>query len=187
VRIFSADLSLTATGCAVAIDGKLTTWGLIPGKHDGVQRLIYVRNRVCDKIDEVKPDLVIFEDFSYASKDGKAFERAGLAFMIRSELFTDKIPFCVCSPQGLKKFVVGTAGSPKKPVTKELVIKEVFKRWGFDVDNNDEADAIGLAHVGMALVGDYALTMQAQHEVLETIRNNNPFLSRLDKREASEW
>lgn len=172
MRVISFDLSLTASGHCTAVDGKVLDYGLVVGKGEGVLRLIANRNRVMERVDALKPDLVVFEDFSYGSMDGKAFERAGMAYMIRAELATDHIPFVTCSPMGLKKFIVGTAGSAKNKVTKDLVIKEVYKKLGHDLTDNNVADAVVLAYVGMALLGDWTPTMKAQEEVLTTIRKS---------------
>ena len=173
MKILAFDLSLTGTGYCSAMDGKTCGYGLCPGKGEGVRRLIHVRDAVCKKVDDLKPDLVVFEDFSYGSSDGKAFERAGLAYMIRAELVSDGVPFALCSPSGLKKFVCGTAGSPKQPMKKEHMLKFLATRFGHDVDDNNVCDAIGLAYVGMALVGDWQPQIDAQRQVLAKLRETN--------------
>jgi Holliday junction resolvasome RuvABC endonuclease subunit len=180
VKVIAFDLSLTATGWARGVSGAYTDAGLLPGKGDGVRRLMYLRNAVCAKVETSMPDLVVFEDFSFGSSDGKAFERAGLAYMIRAELVSDQIPYVLCSPMSLKKFVCGTAGSAKAPIRKEHMLKFLATRFGHDVDDNNVCDAIGLAYVGMALVEDWpanastnsALTV-AQKQVLEKLRQTN--------------
>lgn len=177
MRVLSLDISLTATGIATAADGRVCDSGVICGKGDGVARLIDIRNRVMDRVDAFKPDLVVMEDFSYGSSDGKAFERAGCAYMIRAELFSDKVPYCAVSPMALKKFACGSAGSAKAPVKKELVLLNVFKRWGHDVKDNNEADALVLAHIGMCLLGDEEPSMEPQRQVLQKVRENFPFLN----------
>jgi Holliday junction resolvasome RuvABC endonuclease subunit len=167
------DLSLTASGFALAVDGKVESHGLILGKYDGIARLIHNRDAVCDKIDSVKPDLVIFEDVAHHANNNLANENVGMAWMIRAELFSEKLPYLLCAPSSLKKFVVGSGGSKKNPVTKDLVIKEIFK-LGHDVNENNVADAIGLVYVGMALVGDWEPRRDSQREVLAKIRESNP-------------
>lgn len=173
MRVFSLDLSLTATGYALGIDGTVAEYGLIPGRYMDVARLVWNRNRVMDKIDAAKPDMVIFEGLAMRSMDGKALERTGMAYMIRAELFSDKTPWVECAPTSLKKFVVGRGGSKQNPVPKELVVKYIATKFGHEsVDDNNVCDAIGLAYVGMALLGDWTPTMKAQEEVLATIRKS---------------
>jgi len=43
-------------------------------------------------------------------------------------------------PTQLKKFITGKGNSKKN-----TIVKEVFKRWGFDTDNDNTADAYGIA------------------------------------------
>lgn len=176
---------MTGTGVALAIDGKISQYGLLPGKHDGIRRLIYLRGLICDKVDAVKPDLVVFEGLSFNSRDND-FERAGLAWMIRAELFSDGVQFALCAPQSLKKFVCGTAGNAKQPMKKENMLKYLFSRFGHDVDNNDICDAISLAYVGMALVGDWEPTIQAQRDVIEKLRATNKGVQ-FKKQEMAGW
>lgn len=188
--VLALDLSLTASGWAVGAGGILTSHGLIPGKCDGVQRLIYNRNRVCEKIESVIPSLVVFEDFSFGSNMSYSKEIAGMSYMIRAELVQEKIPYLCVSPMSLKKFVVGTAGSAKQKVTKDLVIKEIFKRFSIDVNDNNIADAVGLAFIGMALMNEWQPQIEPQRQVLDGLRKNNPWLpvqSGQSKEASSDW
>ena len=177
-RILGLDLSLTASGWALAVDGKVDSYGLIPGKYDGIARLIHNRDAVCDKIDAVKPDLVIFEDVAHHANNNLANENVGMAWMIRAELFADKLPYVLCSPSSLKKFVCGSGGSPKNPIKKEHMLKFMATRFGHDVNDNNACDALGLAYIGMALVGDWQPTIDPQREVLAKIRESHPWLSK---------
>lgn len=178
-RIATFDLSLSATGWAIADSGKVLSHGLITGKFEEVPRLIYIRNRVCEKIDAEKPDLVVFEGLAMRSMDGKALDRTGLAYMIRAELVTDKTQWMEVSPQSLKKFVVGRGGSKKNPVPKTLVVKYIATRFKHaNVDDDNICDAIGLAYIAMALLGEWKIEIEAQEEVLQTLRKNNPGIGR---------
>ena len=46
----------------------------------------------------------------------------------------------------LKKFVTGKGNGPKS-----VIIKGVYKKWGYDVDNDNLADAYGLARLAAAV------------------------------------
>lgn len=187
-RVLSFDLSLVATGFALGDGGRVVQHGLIPGKHDEVRRLRHNRDRVCEKIEAVKPDLVVFEDLAQSRNMSFAKEIAGMTYMIRAELDADDVPYVVVSPTSLKKFVVGTAGSAKNKVTKELVIKEIYKRFSVDVSDNNQADAVGLCFIGMALLGDWPPQIKPQEEVLAGLREKNKsVLSRLDRTVESIW
>lgn len=179
-RVLTFDLSLTASGWAFAVDGKLDSSGLLPSRETGVPRLIYVRNRACDKVDSLKPDLVVMEDLSYGSNDPSAQERSGLAFMIRAELLAECKAYVLCSPSSLKKFCCGSGGSPKNPVKKERILKDLALKFGHDINDNNVADAIVLSYIGMALLGDWECRIDAQREVIKKIQESNPALRHLE-------
>jgi hypothetical protein len=148
-----------------------------PKFTDDVPRLLLIRNAVLDLVESYKIESVVFEDFSFGSKGQALFQIGGLAYMVRAELFdNNRIPFYLVSPAALKKFIVGRSGSPGKkgqpgkPVTKEMVIREVWRRWSIEVNDNNEADAVGLSYIGMALAGDWEPTMDAQIQVLDVLK-----------------
>lgn len=176
MKIASIDLSLTATGFALSTDGHLDGFRIIPGKGDGIERLISGRNRIMDQVEEAKPDLVIMEDLAFSQNQAFAKENAGLAYMVRAELHTDKIPFLVAGPSQVKKFVTGSGGAKK-----EIIIKEVLRRFGVDCPDNNTADAVSMAYLAMALVGDWEPTTQAQLEVVAQIQSKNSWVGRLAK------
>lgn len=180
MRILAFDLSLNSTGVTLAVDGQVDHYGLIQGKGNGAKRLKHNRDAVMDKIDACRPDLIVFEDFSFGSDMSFVREIGAMAWMIRCELDEPGYgPFFVVSPMALKKYCVGTAGSKKQKVTKDLILKEVFKRWGHDVVQNDIADSLVLAHIGMAAVGEEKPQIDAQREVLAKIHAANPWLKQM--------
>jgi crossover junction endodeoxyribonuclease RuvC len=65
--------------------------------------------------------------------------------LVRLTLMEEKIPFIEVPPTTLKKFICGS-GAAKK----ELLIKEVYKRWQLDSSDNNEVDAFCLAQFGRA-------------------------------------
>lgn len=178
-RVLTFDLSLQASGWAVGDGGAVKQFGLIEGKFNDVPRLIHNRNRVMDKVDEVQPDLVVMEDLAFSRNMSFAKEIAGMAYMIRAELVTEKIPYIVVGPTQLKKFIVGVGGGKKIKVTKDLILLNVFKRFGHDLTDHNIADAVGLCYLGMALVGDWKPTFAPQVMVAQAVRvKNSAVLSR---------
>ncbi len=167
MKIAAFDLSLTGTGWAIVDDVVLSFGTIAPGKMTGMFRLRYIKEKVLAMTKGA--DLIIFEGLSFGSNDPSAQERAGLAYLIRYALWdrTDGPlgDFYIVAPTSLKKFVTGKGNAPK-----EMVIKEVYKRWGFEAANNNEADALGLLQIGRCLAGILEPTMDAQREVLAVIR-----------------
>lgn len=172
MRIASFDLSLAATGHA-AFNGDVS-WGTIkpPADLGEYARLNHVRGRVLEMSEGA--ELVVMEALSYGSNDPSAQERAGLAYLVRMSLWKRQTPFLLVAPSSLKKFVTGT-GAAKK----ELMMLEVFKRFGHSASDNNQADAIGLAYLGMALTHQWEPTMDAQRDVLKVVRASNPWLQKL--------
>ncbi len=184
-RVLSFDISLTATGFAVAEGGRVTEHGLITGKFNGVLgilRMIQVRDRVCDKVDKIKPDLVVFEDLSFGSKGAAVHEHAGVAYMIRAEMVSDQTPYILVAPSQLKKFATGSGAAPK-----ELVIKEVLKRFSVDCMDNNIADAVTLSFLGAALLGDWEPQTNPQRDVLAKVSSTSGVaIHAFRKREPSQ-
>jgi crossover junction endodeoxyribonuclease RuvC len=168
VRVLAFDLSLTASGWAVGVDGVIRQHGVIPGIGDGLRRMVHNRDKIMTKTEEWKPDLVVMEDVAFSMNKSYAKENAGMAFMVRAEMFTDGWPYLLFTASSIKKFAAGS-GAAKK----EQILKEVFKRWGHDCLTNDQADAVAIAYIGMALLGDWQTTTVPQREVVEQIRSKN--------------
>lgn len=71
------------------------------------------------------------------------------------------------APTALKKFVTGDGGADKN-----IVIKEIFKRYDVDFGDDNMADAFGLAKIGIAIArpgGMLGLT-KFQYDVVQAIR-----------------
>ena len=75
------------------------------------------------------------------------------------------------TPSQLKKFATG-----KGNVDKNVVIKEVYKRFGIDTDDDNTADAVVLGHIGMSLTGAYIPTTADQRAMLTDIRKRHAVL-----------
>lgn len=94
--------------------------------------------------------------------------------IIRYWLWKNRIPFVLVSPTSLKKFIVGRGASPKAPIGKDIVIRELYARFGHSVDDNNAADAVGLAYIGAALKGIWTPQNEAQRDVLKKLKIEEP-------------
>lgn len=75
----------------------------------------------------------------------------------------------LCSISHLKMFV-----SSKGNAKKELMIKEVYKKWNFDTNNNNEADAFGLLMVLKSMYYPDTIKLTSyQKEVIKKIVKYN--------------
>lgn len=176
IRISSFDLSLAATGWAAFGPGQLAagevTWGTVrPPAMGEYERLNFIRSRVLELSEWA--ELVVMEGLSYGSNDPSAQERTGLAYLVRMSLFKRKMPFILIAPSTLKKFCTGS-GAAKK----EMMLREVFRRWNHVCEDNNQSDAVALAYLGMALTNQWDPTLDAQRDVLAVVRKSNPWLQK---------
>ena len=59
-------------------------------------------------------------------------------------LIQNDIKYKIVTPGELKKFITG-----KGQAKKDLILLNVFKRWGVEFDNSDLADAYGLSRMAL--------------------------------------
>lgn len=168
-RILALDLSLTATGYCVSDKDMVIPkqdgmrWGVIETKGmTGMARIQHVVNRIASHL---PADLVVMEDLAYGQNMPGTAERVMLAGVLRYVLYLRKQKYVLVSPTSLKKFVVGSGKAEKS-----AIMLEVFKRFGVSCTNDNEADAVGLAFIGRALLGEWQPTMDAQREVMAKIK-----------------
>ena len=87
---------------------------------------------------------VCIEGPSYASQGAYVLQMGALHFMIRIMLKRKGVPFKVVAPGTLKKFVTGDGRSKK-----DVMLKEVYKRWNVDYNDDNLADAYSLARLAL--------------------------------------
>lgn len=197
MNILGVDLSLTGTGLCYSSDAGVP--GLVgflasqiqhefAGRHyyagcvatnsgDQFTRWLIIKQAV--RCLASSADLIVIEGYSYGSPF-QAHALGELGGIIRFNLYENKSRFTAVPPQAVKKFVSGKAGCPK-----DIMIKEVFRRWQFDTNDNNVADAFSLCRIGEAIsgIGTDDLT-QAQREVIEVLTNPQPKTKK--KRKAVE-
>lgn len=83
--------------------------------------------------------LVALEGYSFGSHQG-AHQIGEWGGLLRWTLWGEMVPYIEVSPSTLKSYVSGKGNAPK-----EVMLREVFRKWGFEAASNDEADAYGLA------------------------------------------
>lgn len=173
------DLSLTGTGYCLYLNPikskafpiSVPDMGVIDtNKLEGLERMDHILNKIMDTIEDHPVDdcpnstLVILEDFSFASKGASLFQIAGLGYLVRYRLWRQGIDFILVPPTVLKKFVTGAGNSDKS-----IMLKEIYKRWGTDINDDNIGDAYGLMRIGQAILGwDEDLT-QFQKDALKQL------------------
>jgi crossover junction endodeoxyribonuclease RuvC len=153
-RVLGLDLSLTGTGWYEynkpdpehAMETYLDASGLIETKKMiGLDRIHFILTEVMKLVN--KQTLIIVEDFSFGSKGSALFQIAGLGYIVRHELWSQGIDFILVPPTVLKKFVTGAGNSDKS-----VMLKEIYKRWQADINDDNIGDAYGLCRIGRAIL-----------------------------------
>jgi crossover junction endodeoxyribonuclease RuvC len=105
--------------------------------------------------------LVMIENFAFHARGRSVLQLAGLQYLLRHHLFQSGIPFQLITPNQAKKFLTG-----KHHCDKNVILKEILKRYQLDVDDDNVADAINLNKIGQAMLGLLELDNQAQRDVI---------------------
>jgi crossover junction endodeoxyribonuclease RuvC len=180
--IIGIDPSLTSTGIVVLRDGKVelavTTknkpeLGIIERVRLIYERIVDIQENLSDGEKWQAPDLIVIEGFSYGSKGRSVFDIAYLGWRIREELEwlkeQDNIPWLEVPPSQLKKFATGQGNA-----NKEIILQQVYKRWGVEFSDNNQADAYVLAQIGRAYLGGMDDLAAFQLEVIANLKGEKP-------------
>jgi len=177
MNIIGIDPSLTATGIIALQDGIIDLAQTTKNRpeldlHDRVRLIFEQINKVIQH-PSITPDLIVIEGLSLHSTGQGLDKTFYLGHRIREELKrfkdSDHIPWIEVPPKQLKLFICNNGNAPK-----ELMLKEVYKRWGVDFTSNDLADAYSLARVGMAYLGEDSDLYAYQKAVIASLKSEKP-------------
>lgn len=162
--VIGIDPSLTCTGLVGLENGTLVLHNTLEVKERGVERLLRLESMLQGKLREYKPSLVVVEGYAFA-RANQAHQMGELGGMIRMLLAKLGINWIEVAPTQVKKFCTG-----KGNAAKDLILMNVYKRWGVEFQVNDEADAYVLAKIGQAIMGDIKGLTQEQIRVIKAIK-----------------
>ena len=89
--------------------------------------------------------MVCIEDFFVPHRPAQMNSAKGLIMLgttVRLAVLARGLPFFVVAPTQLKKYVSGKGNGPKG-----IVIREIYKKWGVDAKDDNQADACVLSHM----------------------------------------
>jgi crossover junction endodeoxyribonuclease RuvC len=169
------DISLTATGFSMKRGAELQieTVKTTPKTHPcDLERLRYIRKRLMGLIPD-STRMVCVEDFFVPQRASQMGAAKGLIMagtLVRVALLERGLPFYVVSPGQLKKFATGKGSGPKS-----IVVREVYKRWGVDVKDDNQADSTVLAYMAEAihLQPDFEL-LKYQQDTVDKVMADRP-------------
>jgi crossover junction endodeoxyribonuclease RuvC len=166
-RLLGLDISLNHTGwcfCETAHPGNLTygVYDLEKSPLGEIEKMDFVLERLKPMF---QPGLlVMIENFAFHAQGRSVLQLAGLQYLLRHHLFQSGIPFQLITPNQAKKFLTG-----KHHCDKNVILKEILKRYKLDVDDDNIADAINMNKIGQAVLGLLELDNQAQRDVIEEL------------------
>lgn len=170
-QILGIDQSYSGFGYARILEGDVVAEKMaFPlAKFDSEhQRLLHIHDWLAQVLYMLYPDLVVMEGYSFASKFNR--EQMGeLGGAVKLAIAYRGPSLIVVQPTTLKKFVTGT-GNAKKNV----MLQQVYKRWGMEFSDDNQADAYSLVKFGQAYLGEYPRLPKAMSEVVEKFRRDNP-------------
>ena len=150
MRIVGIDPSLSRTGVCIIAGDSTTAYSVkAPNKLGMFQR----QRMLVDGVRQYLRlgDVVVFEDFGISARfapSGRFCERIELCGMLKLVCpAVTKLPWLSLAPTMLKSFVTGKSGAHKAEM-----LEAVRTKWGVAVQNDDEADAFGLARYAQAML-----------------------------------
>jgi crossover junction endodeoxyribonuclease RuvC len=136
----------TRTGwCHLRGDGSYSTGEIFIRGKSGISRVVAFSDWLASFLQSNEITLIGIEGYGYANTH-TLVPLVEIGTALRMVAHLSEIPYIVVPPTVLKKFATGT-GNAKK----ELVMREVFRKWGFEGNSNNEADAFVLAKIVQAL------------------------------------
>ena len=161
------DLSLTGTGIAVINQNdKIAHVETLKNKLRGEERLAYLEDAIRGTLNIYPPSLICVEGYAMGIRTGQSFSIGELGGVIKLMLWEEEKDFHIVSPTSLKKYVLG-----KGVGDKDMIIMNVFKRWGFEAKTSDEADAYVLARIAKDIDMPPEDSPKYQQEVVDVILN----------------
>ena len=142
------DLSLTSTGyCLMNQEGGILASGkLTPKKLSGVERLKFIQDGINSVLRCYDLSEVFLEGYAFAAHMAYAHEIGELTGVIKMLLHSMGVPFRSVGPTSLKKFVTGRGNAKKN----EMLLA-IYKKWGIEFKDDNEADSYALAKYGVEL------------------------------------
>ena len=180
------DISLTATGMALVIDGKLKDTKLIKSKKvddsyysdairiDGVYKEIVSTYMEYRGEIEVSDHYVAIEGLAFMARNTSALAQlSAINYMIRIFLISIHQPFLIVAPTSLKKFITG-----KGNVQKDIMMLETYKTYDVSLTDDNLCDAHGLAQIACVMPPYHGKMTVPQQEVLDLLssKQTSPYI-----------
>ena len=116
------------------------TWSLKQGRFDGGgMRFVKLKGKLNETLNAYSLDQVVYEEVRRHLGTDAAHVYGGMLAILTEWCERNKIPYEGVPVGTIKKFATGKGNAPKADM-----ILAVNTRWGIDVSDDNEADAIAL-------------------------------------------
>ncbi len=172
--VIGIDQALRNVGFCINFVGRGTLTGMVikEPKLRAAERLSSIRRKVFSFVEGFPPMLVALEGYAYDATNRLA-DLGEIGGILRVELHDREIPFIIVPPTTLKQFVTGSGAA-----SKQKVMDYVENRYHYVTNNDNIADAVGLAKFAEV----YLTHNSAYRSELETIKK---FTSKKPKKRKS--
>lgn len=90
------------------------------------------------------PLSIWYEGYSYGSKGQAVIDIGELGGYLRLLMWQGGYDFNLVPPTTLKKYATGKGNSAKN-----IMLREVYRKWGYSAEDDDQGDAYALARLGL--------------------------------------
>lgn len=172
MRVFGVDVSLTGTGLCIVKDGAIQNTHCVTSKPSKfpMSRYTDIGNAVREFLQPAPGDIAFIEGYAFGAK-GHVFDIAECTGIVKYQFFHHGggLRYVIVPPTLLKKYLTGKGVAPK-----DIMIKEVYKQYGFDTNNNNIADAVALGMMGSYIMSTPFVTMpKYKQELVVALKKNN--------------
>lgn len=146
--ICGVDPSLQKTGIIILNSaGDIIHEELIkPKKLKGIERLIFIRNRMVEILNKFGVTVVAIESYSFGSRGRATFSLGELGGVLRVGLTDAEFDFYDVSPSSLKSFIADNGAADK------IMMREAVKaKYKLDIEEDNICDAFSLARMCLVL------------------------------------
>ena len=146
--IAGIDLSLRRTGFTI-IDSNAKILHQEVFKTDkmrGMQRLLFIKTRVIQKLKELKVTKVVLEGYSFGSKGAAIISLGELGGVVRMGIFENNYDYLDCSPSSLKAYTTGKGNADK-----DQMRVSVRSKYGIDYTDDNICDSYALCMMVLEL------------------------------------
>lgn len=162
--VIGIDQSVLHTGvCVLNTDTGVALLALIepPKQHSGLERLVYLHTELTKFLRGTLAEVAVLEGYSIDSHN-RPFDLGEVGGVVKLVLHAHAKRVHSAAPKQLKKFVTGNGQA-----TKSDVIAAIHSIWGVGIENDNLADAYGLAQIALCIWDSNRAVRRAQLDIIK--------------------